>query len=174
MDKYNEHQTSEPHSWSNRCDFLSLLQPPSNHGWIMRPTSRCRLRKHPRGNGQTKCYTSWKKRARVWAPHRSEITPPVGEAVGGVRLTKAPTFFNQTLPSVSAYCLLSNAAAEHREKHFFTPTSTSSCYSNTLTNHWFIHCLYTSQSPPLRPSAPPPSRPHRHKHPQTTGLMLWP
>lgn len=40
VDKHNEvdrDQTSEPLSRSNRCDFLS---PSSNHGWIMRPTSR--------------------------------------------------------------------------------------------------------------------------------------
>lgn len=173
VDKYNEHdrdQTSEPHSWSNRCDFLSLLQLPSNQGWIMRPKSRRQRWKHRRGNGQTKCYTWWKKRAPGLsaAPVRDHTT--CRRSVGGVRLTKAPTSFNQTLPSVSAYCLPGNAAAEHRKKDFFTPTSTSSCYSNTLTNHWFIHCLYTSQSPPLRPS----SRPHRQKHPQTAGLTLPP
>lgn len=47
------------------------------------------------------------------APVRDHTT--CQRSVGGVRLTKAPTFFNQTLPSVSAYCLLSHAAAKHRK-----------------------------------------------------------
>lgn len=74
-----------------------------------------------------------KGEGRSAAPVRDHTT--CRRSVGGARLTKAPTFFNQTLPSVSAYCLLSNAAAALREKHFFTPTSTTSSYSNTVTNH---------------------------------------
>lgn len=143
----------------------------------MRPTSRHQLWKHPRGNGQTKCYTCWKKRGLGVnaAPVRDHTT--CRRSVGGVRLTKAPTFFTKRshlwVPIVCSAMQLQSTET-NTSFHPPHPTSTSSCYSNTLTNHWFIHCFYTSQSPPLRPSAPPSSRPHRHKHPRTAELTLRP
>lgn len=152
--------------------FLSVLQAPSNHGRIMRPPSRHRLWKRPKVETGRQSVTHGGRKGPGSERRTGQRSHHLSEMCGRCRLTKAPTFFNQTLPSVSAYCLLGNAAAKLREKHFFAPTSTSSSYSNTVTNHWFIHCLYTSRPPPLRPSAPPSSRPHRHKHPRSTGLTL--
>lgn len=88
VDKYNEgDQTSEPHSRSNRCDFLS---PSSNHGWIMRPTSRTAALETPPWKWADKVLHSVeeKKRAVSAAPVRDHTT--CRRSVGGVRLTKAP------------------------------------------------------------------------------------